>query len=133
MNTDLFVISKERKEIALLKGVGRFCKCGCGKPLKGKLVTRLYYGKPIQYYLPVKKDQVFATIHCQHKYHNSINSYPCTTHLLARIQVKPENNSRLVTIYYNHKRGIRVMITKNDKAIWSLMNKIEKEIGGIID
>jgi hypothetical protein len=127
MTSELFVMSRGMKEMALLQGVGRFCESGCGKQIKGKKITLVLHGKLLTYFRNPKPDQRFCSIQCSHKYHNHNGKQESKSSLLARIQIKPEHDSRMVTIYLGQKHS-RVMITKNDKAIWRLMNQLQKEM-----
>lgn len=127
---NIFTITKERKEIALLPNVGRFCACGCGKRLEGKKVTRRINKKKITYYWKVQKEQKFASKHCQEKFYIQTHTQKPKSSLVCRLQLEPKHDSkpyRILSIYLRQglKRDYKI---KKDTDLWNMVERLEKSL-----
>lgn len=121
----VFTVSTKRSEVALLPNVGKFCGCGCGKRIEKTKRVRIINGRKIVDFL-IPKNQIYATRYCKNKMHNKKHNSKYS--LAARIQLRPENNIRIMTIYVDKERGRKVAITKAEKPIWNMMNQLEKVV-----
>jgi len=122
----VFTVSTKRLEVALIPDVGKFCECGCGKEIKGKKIIGSIHGKKFSYFRKPTANQRFATLYCSKKYHNTHEKQQSRSSLLARIPLNPTNDMRIITVYVHGKQNRQVAITKDDKAVWNLMNKLQK-------
>jgi len=127
----IFTVTKERKEIALLANVGKFCGCGCGKRLEGKKVTRRINKKKVTYYMKVQKDQRFASKYCKDKMYQRTHVQEPKSSLICRIQLKPKqdgnNPFRVLSIYL--KQGLKrdYKIVKNTD-LWNMIERLTKSL-----
>ena len=97
-----FILSKEMKPIALLPNLGRFCRCGCGKRIEGKRITRKFKTCTVNFYRKPRDDQIFATRNCKNKHQNKGKSHHSKSNPACRLELKIQNDGqpyRLLSIY----------------------------------
>lgn len=126
---DIFVVTKEQKETALLPNVGRFCKCGCGKRIEGKVVTRKL-GKGITtYYRKAQLNKEFFTASCKVKFYNRTTPRKLRPSLNALIGLKVLQDKvsyRELTLYLKNNHKLTLKITSEHKELWNVLEKICK-------
>lgn len=133
---EVFTVSTERKEIALLPGIGKFCKCGCGKRIEGVRVTRKLKSSTISYYRQPPINKEFATQNCARKYFSKYQQRQDADILRCIIILRVNADKapyRKMTIY--HKKGIKtdLKITQKDKELWSYLERISRYSGNKTD
>lgn len=126
----VFTVSKERKEIALLPNIGRFCECGCNKRLEGKRITRRIHGKKITYFMKIQKDQKFFSKYCRERSFRQNNKDRKKLSLTCRLQLKPKSDSkpyRVLAIYLRQglKREYKI---KEGSDLWNFIEKFTNNL-----
>jgi len=119
-----FTVSTKRVDVALLPNIGRFCACGCGKRIEKILRIRMLNGKKVIDHIS-PKNQKYATAYCRNKVNNK--KHESKYSLIARIPLIASNNMRIITIYVKGRERRQVAITKSDKAIWNLMESLQRK------
>uniref|UniRef100_A0AAT9JGL2 ORF29 n=1 Tax=Nitrosopumilaceae spindle-shaped virus TaxID=3065433 RepID=A0AAT9JGL2_9VIRU len=125
----LFIVSRHTVDVALLPGVGRFCKCGCGNKIDSRRVTRIRNGKAISYILKPDPDQVFFRKNCKFKYYNMINSHKSKSSLSCLISLKVINDIipyRVLTLYISKNSKENYKITPEHKELWNTLEKLSR-------
>lgn len=121
------------KEVAFLPGIGKFCKCGCGKKIESVKVTRrLKNGNKISFIRQPQKNKVFATLYCKLRYFSrkGQNKYRLTLSCGVTLskQGSEDRPYRIMTIYgKQNNQTAKFTITKlNHKLLWDYLDKIEE-------
>lgn len=130
---ELFIVSKESKEIALLPGIGRFCECGCGRPIKGKLVKHIIHGKSVEIFHNPRHDQRFATNSCKSRIYRKLHpvnwdKIRINCSLMLRVESNENIPYRVLKLYLkNGNDTLDIKITqKNNPEIWNVCEKIAR-------
>ena len=130
---DIFIVSKGSKEIALLPGIGRFCECGCGRPIKGKLVKHIIHGKPVEIFHNPRHDQRWASKKCKDKiYHKqhpvNWDKIRINCSLMLRVESNEKTPYRILKLHLkNQNDAIDIKITaKSNPEIWNVCEKIAR-------
>lgn len=136
---NVFTVSTETKEVALIPNVGRFCKNKCGKRLKGKKVKRINHitKKFVEYELPILKNQLFCSKSCKEKFYKIANPQTATYHspvtVYCRIKLTSYSEDgqpfRLITLYLGKHANLDVKITPDCGELWHVLDKIYKYRG----
>ena len=128
----IVVISKESREVAHLPGIGKFCKCGCGKRITGYKVTRrLRSGNTITYDRKPQENKVFATRNCKLKYfaRKGQNKYRLTIGCgITLIPTTEKNPSRTLTIYgkLGNQTKKFIITPKSFPTLWKYLDTIQE-------
>lgn len=127
-NKDIFLVSKASKEIALIPGLGKFCRCGCNKPIEGKIITqRTKSGREIKYFRKPYPDQIFASRGCKTRHYNRIKGYQSRRILKCIINLIPnDDQTRTLTIYLTKGKKEIFTISHTQKRLWTYLEKISK-------
>jgi len=126
---NIFSVSKENKEFALLPNIGRFCKCGCQKQVKGRKVTRKKNNKIQVYYLNPDKDQVFASSACKIRFYNKKYSHKSKSSVNCLISFAVQNDKipfRVLTLYIGQRTKQYFRITPDQKDLWNALEKLSR-------
>lgn len=130
---EIFTVSTERKEIALLPGIGRFCEAGCGRPIKGKLVKHMIHGKPVEIFHKPRYDQRFCSENCKHKINNKKHptdwdKIRINCSLMLRVESNEKIPYRLLKLHLKSQNDtIDIRITeKNNPEIWRICEKVAR-------
>lgn len=136
---NIFTVSTETKEVALIPNVGRFCKNNCGKRLKGVKVKRInrITKRPVEYELPILKNQLFCSKACKEKFYKTANPQTATYHspitVYCRIKLTSYSDDgqpyRLITLYLGKLVNVEVKITPDSGELWKVLEKIVKYRG----
>src|SRR5690242_15508342 len=117
----VFTATRESVPSILLKGVGKFCVCGCGKPIKGKWVkSKSKAGNWFMRFVKPHKNQIYASKACgmrvydktHRKDHNSKYSIMCMLKLKVTSMSKPY---RELVLYMSKQNKIKIKITPESK------------------
>jgi len=125
----LFIVSRQTVDVALLPGVGRFCKCGCGNQIASRRVIRIRNGKVVSYILKPDPDQVFHRKSCKYKYYNMINSHKSKSSLSCLISLKVNDDKipyRVLTLYLSKNSKETYKITPEHKELWNTLEKLAR-------
>ena len=126
---ETFIVSTERKEIALLPNIGKFCKCGCGKRIEGKIIKRRIGKNIITYFRKAQKNKIFFSESCKVKYFNTTTPKKLKPSLNALISLKihdDETPYRELTLYLKSNSKQIIKITPEHKELWNILEKICK-------
>ena len=127
-----FIVALEKKQTALLPGIGRFCLCGCGKKITGKRVTRrLKKGGTVSYDRPPQENKIFFSQACKQRYYMRTRDQKLRLTLQCGITLKRsgegENEYRTITLY-GKTSGTLAKYTlrkENHELLWNYLNKVE--------
>lgn len=125
---DLLIASKELKQVVYLSGIGRFCKCGCGKRIEPVNVRSIVKGK-IVYFKRDNKNKVFATLYCQKRYHSKKGNHTSKRSIAARIDLTvyyDKTPYRKIAVYLKKSVKFELRITEADKDIWKFLENIAR-------
>lgn len=117
---------KQTMEMVHLNGIGRFCKCGCGKRIEPITVKRNTFGKNVAF-KRLPKNKVFASKYCNDKYHNKKGSHVSRQSLKCQISLNVNMDKKLyreIRIYM--KKGVvkKFRIREDQKELWEFLENV---------
>lgn len=127
---NLFEETKERFNVIHLAGIGRFCKCGCGKRIEGVIVTKKLKHSTIRFRRVAANNKVFANRSHKDNYENRFKTKTHNRSLYARISLVKQYTKNNKTPYYElriyKKKGIKESfeITKSNIKLFEFIESI---------
>lgn len=125
---NIFTASKVTIPVVLLKGVGRFCICGCGRPIRGKWVKSLSTkGKKYMRFVKPRHDQVYASIACGNRMRGigrKNHQAKGTMRAIIKLKTIPDTIPyKEMIIYYGDHQKKTVKIIPAYKDLWEQLER----------
>ena len=136
-DSNFVIASKQTVDVIHIKvngkEVGRYCKCGCGKKIQGKLVKQKNWrsGRINEYYLPPMPNQVYATRGCMIRDTSKkagtkwkAGGYNCR--LAFKVEIINKRPTRKLTVYMGKQMKKEFLITTKEKELWDFLERVSR-------
>lgn len=123
-----FVTSSQQFPVAYIKGIGRFCVCGCGRPILPKK-KRMTSPKGLIYYANVsQRHQKWATPACRQRMLRRLNKrHDNSIRCRISLKVLPDKTPhRVLRMYFGNGKISEFPITENSKELWDYLNRLSR-------
>ena len=114
----IYDVEYTAKPVILLKGIGKYCKCGCGKHVFGN--------KKKEFFNSSCRRRYYERSHPESKYARQKNTMIGLHAFINLHKNENKNPYRIMKVYL--KKGIieEVKITPESKDLWALLDKINQ-------
>lgn len=124
---NIVIASKKNVQQIHLMGVGKFCKCGCGKRIEQyKLWTRKLRNGKILSTVRKMDRKIYATKYCEKRDKPNRNHKSKNTISGVSIDLRSIEGKRKVKIYLKGVSAIETFIDKRCGQLWIVLDKLQK-------